>query len=106
MIKLIKKIKFEIIILLFFIVLFSYKLNVIPTNTTGYETIYLNSTYQALFSPNIINPFLLMEDHTKIALNFYWMGLWIKIFGLDNAVFAMRFPIALAGIGTLLVFFE
>ncbi len=102
----IKKMGFRFLIAVFFIFLFSYKLNSIPTNISGDETIYLNSTYQTMFSPQTISPFLLMEDHTKTALNFYWMGLWIKIFGLNNAIFGMRFSIALAGVGALLAFFE
>lgn len=89
-----------------FILLFSYKLNTIPPNVSGDETSYLNATYQILFSPHLINPFLLMEDHTKTALNFYWMGTWIKLFGLNNTIFAMRFSIVIFSIGTLIVFFE
>ena len=101
----IKNLIFIILIVAFFSILYLYKLNSIPTNLTGDEMSYLKVVYQALYGPQFLNPFQLMEDHTKTVFNFYWMGLWIKIFGLNNTVFAMRFAISTVSIGALIVFY-
>ncbi len=96
---------FVFIIILILFPIYTYKLGTIPTNVTGDETTYLNVVYRILFEKNPINPFELMEDHTKAALSFYWMGLIIRLVGFNHTVFGMRLAIVIPAVGTLVTFF-
>lgn len=96
---------YVIALLLIIIPLYTYKLGTIPINVTGDETTYLGVAYRVMFEITPLNPFQLMEDHTKAALDFYWMALITRIVGLDHAVFGMRLAIVIPAIGTLLTFF-
>lgn len=96
---------YVLIIILIILPVYTFKLGTIPTNITGDETTYLNVVYRILFEKNPINPFQLMEDHTKAALSFYWMGFVIRLVGFDHTVFGMRFAIVIPALGALITFF-
>ena len=84
--------------------LYLYKLNSIPTNITGDETVYLWGIYKILFGKQFINPFVFLED-TKPALNFYWMSLFVALFQIKNSVFAMRTSIVVMNLAMIVLFF-
>ncbi len=92
-------------ILLFAACLYTYALWRIPTNITGDESVYLESVYQIFFNKHGVSPFELLGDRSQPALNFYWMALWIKIFGLQHAVLAMRFSTTVTSFIFIAVFF-
>lgn len=93
-----------VFIVITFFSLYTYKLAQFPTNITGDESTYLGLVYRILYSQNLINPLQIFED-TKTAVVFYWMALWIKIFGLQYTVFAMRFAIAITATMLLVIFY-
>lgn len=91
-----------IIALLF---LYTFKLEAIPANLTGDEVTYLSDIYKILYKDSFVNPLELMGDQSQTATNFYWMALWVKIFGINNAYVAMRFSTVILSILSLIVFY-
>lgn len=84
---------------------YSYNLSTIPTNITGDEGVYLESIYKLLFG-KFTSPLALSGDGSQPAINFYWMIFWIKLFGIENSILAIRFSSAIYGILAALLFFQ
>ncbi|MCL5783939.1 MAG: glycosyltransferase family 39 protein [Patescibacteria group bacterium] len=85
--------------------IYFYQLSSIPTNITGDEATYLGDVYKILFGNKFVSPLALLGDGSQVALNFYWMALWVKIFGLNNAIFGLRFSSGLWGTFVLIIFY-
>lgn len=97
---------FIIAIIALLLPLYLCKLSTIPTNITGDEGVYLESIYKLLFRRISLSPFVLSGDGSQPAINFYWMLVWIKLFGIKNAILGMRFSTSMFGISAALIFFQ
>lgn len=93
-----------IIILLFSTIIRVVLLSSIPTNISGDEVTNLSNVYTILFShKNYLLSF--MGDGSVMGIVFYWPALLIKLFGLDNTIFALRLSFSIFSIMSLIPFY-
>lgn len=79
-------------------------LHTIPANLNGDEITNLSDVYRILFD----HKFYLvsfMGDGSIAGLFFYWMAFWIKIFGLQNTIVALRFSVVILSCLALIPFY-
>jgi len=80
------------------------RLDLIPSNISGDEVTNLSDVYRILFGQGY-NFFSFMGDGSVAGINFYWSAFFVKVFGLNNAIFSLRFSIAILSVLSLIPFY-
>lgn len=79
-------------------------LGTVPPNISGDEITNLSDVYTIIFGNNI-HPFSFMGDGSVAAMQFYWSAFFIHLFGLQKAIFGLRFSIAVLSLLSLIPFY-
>lgn len=102
-----KKILFilSITLFLFSLALRLYRMSSIPGNLMCDEADYLQSIYKIIEGEGGVDFFGLGWDGSQPALNTYLMAFFVKLFGYNHSIFAIRFTSALMGTLSVVSFF-
>lgn len=93
-----------LLILLLSTIIRLFLLSSIPTNISGDEVTNLSNVYTILFGhKNYLLSF--MGDGSVMGIVFYWSALLIKLFGLNNTIFALRLSFSIFSIMSLVPFY-
>lgn len=93
------------VIVVFSVALRFWRLDSIPVNLTGDETVYLVDIYQTIFSNKNHSLFSLIGDGAQPIINLYPMILSVAILGLNKSFLAIRLSTAIISVIAIIPFY-